>query len=275
VGSPHARPARTNSRCLLVLRAPSAWRPSAVPRSPDRVVDAVHCAISVIAALARITGAPAPSLDERDVRCRGGEGELQAADGSAAGPTRVRHLLVPGPRASAALGAGVIRKGRNYRSRALATGALIAAKAIDAVDGDLGAILVSVLEVRRDLGDAAWRSQFPPRTPVVVDLFHVRSVPATANAELSVLVDETVRARVTVTLEMEFGLADLQAEIHGGWLTGLTGRQQVSASLKVDALRIGLGPVTAVGHTLVETGRSTGWQSVRLPYPVPLVGGRR
>jgi hypothetical protein len=194
---------------------------------------------------------------------------------TAAGPTRVRHLLVPGARGVAAVGSRAIRQGRNRRARALATGALIAAKAIEAVDGDLGAILVSVLEVRRDLGDAAWRSQFPPRTPIVVDLLQVHSVPATANAELRVLVDEVVHARVTVTLEMEFGLAGLQAEIHGGWLTGLAGQQSVTATLKVDTLRIGLGPVMAVDHTLAETERATDWKPVRLPYPVPLVDGRR
>jgi hypothetical protein len=192
-----------------------------------------------------------------------------------AGPTRVRHILVPGARGVAAVGSRAIRKGRNRRSRALAAGALIVAKAIEAVDGDLGAILVSVLEVRRDLGDAAWRSQFPPRTPIVVDLSQVQSVPATANAQLGVPVDESVQARVTVTLEMEFGLAGLQAEIHGGWLTGLAGLQSVTATLKVDTLRIGLGPVTAVDHTLAETERATEWQQVRLPYPVPLVDGRR
>jgi hypothetical protein len=192
-----------------------------------------------------------------------------------AGPTRVRHILVPGARGVAAVGSRAIRKGRNRRSRALAAGALIVAKAIEAVDGDLGAILVSVLEVRRDLGDAAWRSQFPPRTPIVVDLSQVQSVPATANAQLSVPVDESVQARVTVTLEMEFGLAGLQAEIHGGWLTGLAGLQSVTATLKVDTLRVGLGPVMAVDHTLAETERATEWQQVRLPYPVPLVDGRR
>jgi hypothetical protein len=192
-----------------------------------------------------------------------------------AGPTRVRHILVPGARGVAAVGSRAIRKGRNRRSRALAAGALIVAKAIEAVDGDLGAILVSVLEVRRDLGDAAWRSQFPPRTPIVVDLSQVQSVPATANAQLSVPVDESVQARVTVTLEMEFGLAGLQAEIHGGWLTGLAGLKSVTATLKVDTLRVGLGPVMAVDHTLAETERATEWQQVRLPYPVPLVDGRR
>lgn len=192
-----------------------------------------------------------------------------------AGPTRVRHILVPGARGVAAVGSRAIRKGRNRRSRALAAGALIVAKAIEAVDGDLGAILVSVLEVRRDLGDAAWRSQFPPRTPIVVDLSQVQSVPATANAQLGVPVDESVQARVTVTLEMEFGLAGLQAEIHGGWLTGLAGLQSVTATLKVDTLRVGLGPVMAVDHTLAETERATEWQQVRLPYPVPLVDGRR
>ncbi len=191
------------------------------------------------------------------------------------GPTRVRHLLVPDSRGVEALGSRAIRKGRNRRARALATGALIVAKAVEAVDGDLGAILASVLEVRRDIGDAAWRSQFPPRTPVVVDLVQVDSVSATANAELSVLVDEIVQALVTVTLEMEFGLAGLQAEIHGGWLTGLAGRQSVTATLTVDTLRIGLSPVMAIDDTLAETERGTEWQPVRLPYPVPLLDGRR
>jgi hypothetical protein len=33
--------------------------------------------------------------------------------------------------------------------------------------------------------------------------------------------------------------------------------------------------VMAVDHTLAETERATEWQPVRLPYPVPLVDGRR
>lgn len=198
-----------------------------------------------------------------------------AVIGTALGPSRVREVLVPVARGGAAVASRAISTGRNRRARALATGALILAKAVEALDDDLGSMLVSALEMRQDLADAAWRSQFRPHTPVVVDLFEVTSVPVTAKAELSVLVNEVVQATVTATLEVEFGLAGLQVEIRGGWLTGIVGQQSVTATLTVDTLRIGPGPAARVDHKLAESERATEWQPVWLPRPIPLLAPPR
>jgi hypothetical protein len=189
---------------------------------------------------------------------------------TARGSRRVRDVLVVNPQDSVALGAAAVNEGPNRRARATATGALIAARALELLDDDLGSMLASAVELQRDVIDAAWESRDQPDTPVVVDLFELAEIPVTTMAELVVLVDEVVKAEVTVTLSIVFGLAELQAEIQNGWLIGLAGQQSVTGTLTVDTVRIGHGSPMPVDYTVAERRRSAGWGPVRLPRRIPL-----
>jgi hypothetical protein len=179
--------------------------------------------------------------------------------------TRVRDVLVavPGPLVSGA--------GRDRRARAAATGGLVVAKAIEAFDDDLGAMLADALQVQHDLREAAWRSRARPAVPVVVDLSGLASIPITLTAELSVLVNKVVQATVGATLSVVFELATLQAEVGDGRLIGLAGRQRVTATLVVEWVRIGDDPPVPVDHTVAENGDAVEWDPVRLPQQVPLL----
>jgi hypothetical protein len=183
-------------------------------------------------------------------------------------PTRIRDVLVPVPHGSDPLDANA---SRNRRARAAATGGLVVAKAIEAFDDDLGAILADALQVQHDLREAAWRSRARPAVLITVDLSGLASIPITLTAELRVLVNKVVQATVGATLSVVFELAALQAEVGDGWLTGLAGRQRVAASLVVDWVRIGDDLPVPVDRTVAGSGDATAWDPVRLPLQVPLV----
>lgn len=186
-------------------------------------------------------------------------------------PTRVRDILVPVPRGGDSLGSNAIRAGSNRRARAAAAGQLVVAKAIEALDDDLGSILGDALQVQRDLREAAWRSRARPTAPIMVDLSGLASIPVTLTAELSVLVNNVVQATVGATLSVVFELAALQAEVGNGWLIGLAGQQSVTATLVIDWIRVGGYPPAAVDYTVAESAHATEWDPVRLPFQVPLL----
>jgi len=186
-------------------------------------------------------------------------------------PTRVRDVLVPVPRGGDPLGSNAVRAGRNRRARAAAAGHLVVAKAIEALDDDLGSMLGDALQVQRDLREAAWRSRARPTVPIIVDLSGLASIPITLTAELSVLVNNVVQATVGATLSVVFELAALQAEVGNGWLIGLVGRQSVTASLVIDWIQVGGYPPATVDYTVAESAHATVWDPVRLPFQVPLV----
>ncbi|MBV9921737.1 MAG: hypothetical protein JOY78_12915 [Pseudonocardia sp.] len=157
------------------------------------------------------------------------------------------------------------------RARAAATGDLVVAKAIEAFDDDLGAVLADALQVQHDLREAAWRSRARPAVPIMVDLSGLASIPVTVTAELRVLVNNVVQATVGATLSVVFELAALRAEVGDGRLVGLTGRHSVAASLVIDWVRIGYDRPVSVDHTVAESREATAWGPVRLPVQVPLV----
>jgi hypothetical protein len=183
-------------------------------------------------------------------------------------PTRVRDVLVPVRGGGDPPGSNA---GHDGRARAAATGSLVVAQAIEALDDDLGSILADALQVQHDLREAAGRSRAQPAVPITVDLAELASIPVTLTAELGVLVNGVVAATVGATLSVVFELAGLRAEVGDGWLIGLAGEQSVTASLVVDWVRVGAHPPVSVDHTVAESAHATTWDPVRLPVHVALL----
>ena len=188
------------------------------------------------------------------------------------GPVRARDVLRLNrrglPEAGSTALSGAQRAGR---ARAAATGALIAARAIERLDEDLGWMLVRVLERHTPLGEAGRQSRLDPGTPLYVDLAQLRSIPASVTAELDVYVDRLHRAAVTAVLEVEFGLLGVRAVVQDGWVTGIDGQQSVTAALKVESIQVGnRAPVPLEECILFESGSRTEWAPVALPSPIPL-----
>jgi hypothetical protein len=188
-----------------------------------------------------------------------------------AAPVRVREVLRPVRRGSADVGAVVLDGSRwAGRARAAATGTLIGARAVQAVDAELVTLLVGELERYTALREAARRSRLDPDTPVYVELAQLHTIPVVTTADLDVLLDRLPRAGVTVVLEVEFGLFGMRAVVQDGWLTHLDGRHSVSACLKVDSVEVSGGPAVLLDCTLAETRRATERVAYSLPGPVPL-----
>jgi hypothetical protein len=187
-------------------------------------------------------------------------------------PVRARDVLRPNRRGPTEAGSTALSGAqRAGHARAAATGAFIAVRAIEALDEDLGAMLVRVLERYTALGEAGRQSRIDPGTPIYVDLAQVRSIPASVTAELDVYVDRLHRATVTAVLEVEFGLFGVRAVVQDGWVTGVDGQQSVTAALKVESIQVGnRAPVPLEGCTLFEGGSRTEWAPVALPSPIPL-----
>jgi hypothetical protein len=192
---------------------------------------------------------------------------------TAARRARVREVLRPVRRGSADVGATVLSGSRwSGRTRASATGMLIAQKALLALDEDLGTMLVRELERYTALRDAARQSRLQPDQPVYVELVQLHAIPVVTTADLDVLVDRVHRATVTVVLEVEFGLFGMRAVLHDGWLTHLDGQQSLSAALTVESITFGGGRCVLLDQTLAESSRTTEWAAYSLPRPVPLLG---
>jgi hypothetical protein len=187
-------------------------------------------------------------------------------------PVRVRDVLRPSRRGPAEAGSAALRGAqRAGHARAVATGALIAARAIEVLDEDLGAMLVRVLERYTALGEAGRQSRLDPGTPLYVDLAQLRAIPASITAELDVYVDRLHRATVTAVLEVKFGLFDVRAVLQDGWVTGVDGQQTVTATLEVESIQVGnRAPAPLEDCTLFESGGRTEWAPVALTRPIPL-----
>lgn len=211
------------------------------------------------------------------------------------GAVRVRDVLRPDRRGSAELGATALRgpglrgpglqgpglqgpgshvPGRAGRARAAAAGTMIAIGAVEALDDDLGAMLVRALERHTALGAAARHSRLDPDTPIYVNLTGLPPVPARAEAELDVLVDRTHRATVAAALVVEFGLLGLRALVQDGWLTGIDGEQNVLARLSAEWIRIGGDRPVSLECTLAATARGTSWNPFPFSRPIPLLDPR-
>jgi hypothetical protein len=188
-----------------------------------------------------------------------------------AGPVRTRDVLQPA-RGSAAGTAALAGQGHPNRWRAAATGALIVAEAIRALDEDLGALLVWGLEKHTELGEARRQSRLDPSTPQFVDLTQVHAIPASATAVLDIYVDRLHRATVNAVLTVEFGLFGIRAVVQNGWVTGIDGQQSVTAMLKVESVQVEGSQPVPLDCTLAESGRRTAWAPVRLVHPIPLLG---
>jgi hypothetical protein len=189
-----------------------------------------------------------------------------------AGPVRTTDVLRPA-RGSADVGAAALTgHGRANRWRTAATGALILAEALRAVDEDLGALLVRALEQYTAVREADEQSRLDPATPQFVDLTQVHSIPAESTAVLDVYVDRLHRATVTVVFAVEFGLFGIRAVVQDGWVTGIDGQQSVTATLKAESVHVTGSHPVPLDCTLAETGSRTEWAPVRLIRPIPLLG---